>query len=67
MRGNPFIIKQLIDYGKPNKYMRDINGKNAIHIAAAKLDLDTFDKLVKAGFNSMMPDGNGDTILHIMA
>ena len=42
-RGNPFIIKSLIEFGKPHPYARDLNGKAAIHIAASKLDVDTFD------------------------
>lgn len=46
LRGNPFIIKTLIEFGKPNFYVRDINGKCPIHVAAAKLDLETFDLLI---------------------
>ena len=48
-------------------YTRDINGKAPIHVAAGKLDLDTFDKLVQKGADPMMPDKVGNTILHIMA
>lgn len=43
LRGNPFIIKSLIEFGKPHPFIRDINGKASIHIAASKLDSDTFD------------------------
>jgi ankyrin repeat protein len=46
LRGNPFIIKTLIEIGKPNHYVRDLNGKTAIHIAAARLDMETFNLLV---------------------
>ena len=67
MRGNPFIIKTLIEYGKPNHYVRDVSGKAAIHMAASKLDMDTFDMLVKAGADPMLSDTNGNSILHIMA
>lgn len=67
LRGNPFIIKTLIEYGKPNHYVRDINGKAAIHMAASKLDMDTFDLLIKAGADPMLSDSNGNTILHLMA
>lgn len=67
MRGNPFIIKTLIEFGKPNHYVRDVNGKAAIHIAASKLDMDTFDLLIKAGADPMLSDTNGNTILHLMA
>ncbi len=56
LRGNPFIIKTLIEFGKPNHYVRDVNGKAAIHIASAKLDMDTFDLLVKAGADPMLTD-----------
>lgn len=67
MRGNPFIIKTLIEFGNPNPFARDINGKAAIHIAAARLDMETFDMLIKKGADPMMPDKVGNTILHIMA
>ncbi len=36
-------------------------------MAAAKLDLETFDLLIKKGADPMMPDKVGNTILHIMA
>jgi hypothetical protein len=29
--------------------------------------MDTFDMLIKAGSEPMLPDSNGNTILHIMA
>ncbi len=67
MRGNPFIIKTLIDYGKPNHYVRDTYGKTALHIAASKLDMDTFDLLIKSGADPMLTDSQGNTILHLMA
>lgn len=43
LRGNPYIIKLLIEFGKPHPYIRDINGKSCVHIAASKLDMDTLD------------------------
>lgn len=46
LRGNPFIIKSLIEFGRPHPFIRDFNGKASIHIAAIKLDVDTFDVLV---------------------
>jgi len=46
LRGNPFIIKSLIEFGKPNPFIRDINGKSNVHIAASKLDMDTLEQLV---------------------
>lgn len=46
LRGNPFIIRSLIEFGKPHPYLRDLNGKSPIHMAAGKLDVDTFDTLI---------------------
>lgn len=42
LRGNPLIIKTLLEFANPNPYVHDSLGKNAIHVAAAKLDRDTF-------------------------
>jgi len=67
LRGNPFIIKTLVDYGHPNLFVRDWNGKTAMHVAAGKLDLDTFDLLFKEGADPMLSDAEGNTILHLMA
>lgn len=38
-----------------------------MHIAASKLDMDTFDILIKAGADPMLSDNEGNTILHLMA
>jgi hypothetical protein len=51
--GNPFVVDKM--------------GKAPIHIAAAKLDIDTFEALVRHGADPMMPDDDGNTFLHIMA
>lgn len=67
LRGNPFMIKTMMEFGKPNPFVRDATGKAPIHIAAAKLDQDTFEALVRTGANPMMPDADGNTFLHIMA
>lgn len=32
------MIKTMLEFGRPNPFVRDINGKAPIHIAAAKLD-----------------------------
>ena len=56
-----------MEFCKPNHYVRDINGKAAIHIASAKLDMDSFDLLIKAGANPMLSDTQGNTMLHLMA
>jgi ankyrin repeat protein len=67
LRGNPFIIRSLIEFGKPHPYLRDSNGKCAIHMAAAKLDMQTFDSLVtECGADPMQTDSEGNTILHIL-
>ena len=42
LRGNPFIIKTLIEHGDPHPFCIDANGKNAIHMVAEKLDVDIF-------------------------
>jgi ankyrin repeat protein len=66
LRGNPFIIKSLIEFGRPHPMIRDSQGKASIHIAAVKLDMDSFDALVQAGADPMMPDSEGNTILHML-
>jgi ankyrin repeat protein len=67
LRGNPFMIKTLLELGNPNPFAVDKAGKAPIHIAVAKLDIDTIDALVKHGADPMMPDADGNTVLHIMA
>ena len=61
------MIKTLLELGNPNPFAVDKTGKAPIHIAAAKLDIDTFDALVRSGADPMMPDADGNTVLHIMA
>ena len=61
------MIKTLMELGKPDPYVRDYNGKAPIHLAAAKLDKDTFEALIRTGVDPMMPDSDGNTFLHIMA
>ena len=53
--------------GKPNPYIKDMHGKSALHIAASKFDMETFDLLIKSGFDPMITDCEGNTILHLMA
>jgi ankyrin repeat protein len=55
-----------LKYGDPHPYCSDNQGKNAIHIAAAKQDFDTFEKLIEYGFDPMMPDSDGNTFLHLV-
>lgn len=61
------MINTLLDHGNPNPYVSDHLGKAPIHIAAAKLDRVTFEKLVASGSDPMMPDADGNTFLHYMA
>lgn len=61
------MIQTLLKFGNPNPFVRDAAGKAPIHIAAAKLDKDTFEALVRTGADPMMPDADGNTFLHIMA
>lgn len=57
-----------MELGKPDPYVKDLHGKAAIHLAAAKLDKDTFEALIRTtGVDPMMPDSDGNTFLHIMA
>lgn len=47
--------------------MKDLNGKSPIHLAAIKLDMDTFDALVnQCGADPMFPDNEGNTVLHLL-
>jgi ankyrin repeat protein len=66
LRGNVFIIKTLVEFGKPNFHVRDHNGLAPIHIAAQKLDLELFDSLVKKGADPNLPDDQGNTSLHML-
>jgi ankyrin repeat protein len=61
------MINTLLELGNPNPFTVDKMGKAPIHIAAAKLDIDTFEALVRHGADPMMPDDDGNTFLHIMA
>jgi len=36
-------------------------------MAAAKLDLDTFEHLIRLGADPMLPDNDGNSFLHLMA
>jgi len=68
LRGNPFMINALLEHCNASPFVRDSTGKSPIHIAAAKLNRETFEKLVReTGADPMMPDADGNTFLHIMA
>ncbi len=62
------MINALLEHGDCNPCVRDALGKSPIHIAAAKLNRDIFEKLIRTtGTDPMMPDADGNTFLHIMA
>ena len=68
LRGNPFMINALLEHGEASPFVRDSQDKAPIHIAAAKLNRDIFEKLIRStGADPMMPDADGNTFLHIMA
>jgi hypothetical protein len=57
-----------LEFGRPHPLLKDGQGKNAVHMAAIKLDMDTLDALVKeCGADAMLPDAEGNTILHLLA
>jgi hypothetical protein len=57
----------LIEFGRPDPFKRDFQGKNAVHMAAIKLDMDTLDSLIsQCGFDAMLPDSEGNTLLHLL-
>ena len=66
LRGNVFIIKTLVEFGKPNFYVKDQSGLGPVHIAASKLDLEMFDSLILKGADPNLPDDQGNTVLHML-
>jgi len=60
-------VKTLLEHGRPSPYSRDGKGKNAMHAAAAKVDLETFESLIELGADPMQPDTEGNTFLHLLA
>jgi len=56
LRGNPFIVKTLLEKGNPSPFVRDASGKAPIHVAACKIDMETFEKLVSIGSDPLLPD-----------
>ena len=62
------MINALLEHGNASPFVRDAAGKSPIHIAAAKLNKEVFEKLIReTGADPMMPDSDGNTFLHIMA
>jgi hypothetical protein len=68
LRGNPYIVRTLMDNGKPNPYTRDARGKSPLHMAAVKLDTDTFeDWIEELECDPLLPDADGNTWIHTLA
>lgn len=68
LRGNPYIVKTLMEHGNPNPYTRDARGKSPLHMAAVKLDIDTFEDFVEElGCDPLLPDSDGNTWVHTLA
>jgi ankyrin repeat protein len=65
-RGNIFIVKTLVEFGKPNFYVLDKSGKAPIHVAGEKIDSEIFDLLVSKGADPNLPDSEGNTVLHYL-
>ena len=58
LRGNPFMINALLEYGDASPFVRDASGKSPIHIAAAKLDRASFEKLLGVGDKKSLAPGD---------
>ncbi len=67
LRGNPYIIKTLLELGNPHPYTRDAMGKSPLHMAAIKLDTETFEQLIDNGCDPLLPDADGNTWIHTLA
>jgi hypothetical protein len=57
----------LIEFGNPHPYCTDAKGINPIHMAAAKLDTETFETLIERGTDPLIPDADGNTWIHNLA
>ena len=66
MRANPFIVRTMIEHGRPNPFATDLQGQNALHVATLKMDKEHFEALIKLGGSPMAPDGEGNTCLHLL-
>jgi len=66
-RGNLMIVDTLLELGQINPTRKDSNGKGYIHIATAVLAVEHFDTLIEKGVDPMLPDSQGNTVLHLLA
>lgn len=55
-----------MEKGSPSPYVKDATGKAPIHVAAAKIDMETFETLVSLGCDPLTPDAYGNTFLHML-
>lgn len=68
LKGNPFIIRTLLEQGSPHPYTKDAQGKSPLHMAAIMLDIDTFEEFVEEiGCDALLPDADGNTWIHMLA
>ena len=61
-------MKTLLEHGNPNPYSRDALGKSPLHMAAVKLDTETFEHFIEElGCDPLLPDADGNTWIHSLA
>jgi len=63
-------VKTLMEHGRPNPYTVDAKGKSPLHMAAVKLDSDTFESFIEdddLGCDPLLPDADGNTWVHTLA
>jgi len=66
LKGNRQIIDTMLKFGNANPFARDVDSITPIHVACAKLDWETLVQLVKMGGDPLIPDNDGNTILHTL-
>jgi len=57
-----------MESGNPNPYTRDASGKSPLHMAAVKLDADTFEAFIEdLDCDPLLPDADGNSWVHTLA
>jgi hypothetical protein len=57
-----------MESGNPNPYTRDATGKSPLHMAAVKLDSDTFEAFIEdLDCDPLLPDADGNSWIHTLA
>jgi ankyrin repeat protein len=68
LRGNPYIVRTLLERGDPHPYTVDQMGKSPLHMAAITLNYDAFEEFVEEiGCDPLLPDSDGNTWVHMLA